>query len=188
MPEKYDKVLHYAESSGNLRRPFIPAWVREILPKLKGAPLAVLISYWSHANKEGLAWPSIGTLVRETGYGRNTAKEARKILVTLGLLIPAEQRRTTVGRYERKPFYTHTAAQKVDHGTVAQSTVAHFTGARSTVAQKVGQEGSQSEGSPNKKREPRKKEGSASPRSGAPAPVGNSEKPKSYQVDEVIYG
>jgi hypothetical protein len=45
---------------GKHLRPFIPRWVREILPKLKGAPLAVLVAYWSHANRDGVAWPSNG--------------------------------------------------------------------------------------------------------------------------------
>jgi hypothetical protein len=67
-------------------RPFLPNWIRSILPGLKGAPLAVLCSYISHANRSGISWPAIATLCRETGYGHCAVDAARAFLVEAGIL------------------------------------------------------------------------------------------------------
>jgi hypothetical protein len=67
-------------------RPFLPNWIRSILPGLKGAPLAVLCSYISHANRSGISWPAIATLCRETGYGHCAVDAARAFLVQAGIL------------------------------------------------------------------------------------------------------
>jgi hypothetical protein len=67
-------------------RPFLPNWIRSLLPELKGAPLSVLCSYISHANRSGIAWPAIPTLCRETGYGHCAVDAARAFLVQAGIL------------------------------------------------------------------------------------------------------
>jgi len=168
-----------SESSTKILRPFIPAWVRDILPSLKGAAASVALAYWSHANKEGVAWPSVGALVRETGYGKNAVKLARKRLVAMGVLVPVEQNREG-GRFGRKTFRVNAMVSKQCHGTVGQkpdhgangastrgnaaasgvrqtdldgaesdSTAAHFTGARSTVAPSMGAREQGQEGNPS---------------------------------------
>jgi Helix-turn-helix domain len=68
--------------------PFLPNWVRSVMPHLKGAPLAVLCAYISHANNTtGIAWPAIRTLAAETGYGHCTVDRARAFLLECGLLV-----------------------------------------------------------------------------------------------------
>jgi len=119
-------------------RLFVPAWLRPLLKDLKGAPLAVFLCYASHADKDGLAWPSVRLLQRETGYGKNSVKAARKKLLTLGLLATNGQDRPVAGKWGRKPF---TVALKQAPGTVALSTVAPSAVAPSTVAPYQGHEG-----------------------------------------------
>lgn len=130
--EKYDAPIIFV-SSGFRERP---------LAQLKGAPLSVYLAYKSYANKEGLAWPSLGTLARVTGYGINAVKRSKQTLIEMCLLTPIEQSRDG-GQFGRKKFRVNTVAPKQDRGTVAPSTVAP-----STVAPKQCQEGSPSEGFP----------------------------------------
>jgi hypothetical protein len=82
---------------------FVPSWMREILALLKGAPISVLAAYASHADRAGLAFPSIMMLRRETGYGINSVKQGRALLVGMGLLIPRNQERKQ-GKFGRKIF------------------------------------------------------------------------------------
>lgn len=120
---------------------FVPSEFRKgFLSELKGAPLSVLCAYQSYANREGLAWPSLRTLARDTGYGINAVKAARRKLIDLGLLIPVDQSREA-GRFCSKQFQVCTVVRKQCHGTVASS----------TVARKQCHEVSPSEGSSNKK-------------------------------------
>jgi len=122
---------------------FVSAAFREqCLARLKGAPLSVYLAYCSHANKEGIAWPSLLSLARSTGYGINAVKRAKQTLIEMGLLVPIEQSREG-GQFGRKKFRVNAVAPKQCHGTVAPSTVAP-----STVAPKQCQEGSPSEGFP----------------------------------------
>lgn len=83
---------------------FIPAWIRDFLPYLKGSALSVLIAYASHANRQGIAFPSVFTLQRETNYGRVSVKAGRRSLVKLGLLRPLAQQRSEEGVWGRKEF------------------------------------------------------------------------------------
>lgn len=143
---KENKVSATGPSSSTARKLFVPASFRtELLSELKGAPVSVYLAYCSYANKDGLAWPSLRTLEAVTGYGINAVKDARRYLVTMGLLVAAEQSRAG-GRFGRKDFQICTVAQKQCHGTVASPTVAPSTVARCTVARKQCQEGSPSEG------------------------------------------
>jgi hypothetical protein len=132
-----------SSSRKNASQLFVGREYREnLISVLKGAPLSVHLAYQSFANREGLAWPSLRKLVKVSGYGINAVKEARRKLLSLGLLEPVEQEREG-GRFGLKRFRVFTVARNPSHGTVAPSTVA-----RCTVARKQCQEGSPSEGSP----------------------------------------
>jgi hypothetical protein len=150
MPEKNFTEQSTKKSSRKTPRPFIPAWVREILPAVKGAPLSVLNVYWSRASKDGLAWPSIKTLTTDTGYGEVAVKKARKLLIEMRLLVPIQQARSTGGRYGKKefrvvvPWYqNHTAAPQDTFSTSPRDTFD-----TPTVVSKPYQEGLPVEGTP----------------------------------------
>jgi len=63
------------------------AFRRRALRLCKGAPLPVLVCLWCHVNKQGVAWPSIETIMRETGYSRGVVCNAIAKLEHLGLII-----------------------------------------------------------------------------------------------------
>lgn len=71
----------------------MPAWIRDHLSSLKGAPLAVYCVYASRANHQGQAWPSIASLRHETGFGERTIQAARSSLVEHGFLRHVAQKR-----------------------------------------------------------------------------------------------
>jgi hypothetical protein len=145
---------------------FVPSEFREQqLADLKGSPLSVLLAYKSYANKDGVAWPSLRTLAKVTGYGIDAVKAARKKLVETGRLIPVEQNREH-GKFGRKQFIVRTVggfsnhgmlvpkstddgltvAGKSTHGTVGESTVDGSTVVGSTVDGQQHQEVTPSEG------------------------------------------
>jgi Helix-turn-helix domain len=127
---------------------FVSARFRtEELRELKGPALSVLLAYRSHANAQGVAWPSLGALAKTTGYGINAIKAARRKLISSGYLIPVEQMREG-GKFGRKFFKVSTVGHKQCHGTAALSTVALSIVAPSTVGHKQCQEGSPAQGSP----------------------------------------
>ena len=107
---------------------FVPAWLREKLALLKGAPISVLVAYASHADRAGFAFPSIMTLRRETGYGINAVKQGRALLVGMGLLIPRNQERKQ-GKFGRKIFQV---AWKASDSWKSQCAPARSTLDRST--------------------------------------------------------
>jgi hypothetical protein len=79
---------------------FIPARFRdEWLKELSGSELLVFLAYVSRANKEGLAWPSIECLCRDTGLSKNTVKAAKKSLVRRGLLGKVRQEMGKLGMF-----------------------------------------------------------------------------------------
>lgn len=91
---------------------FVSAAFREqCLAQLKGAPLSVYLAYQSYANKEGIAWPSLRSLAKFTGYGINAVKRARKALVEMGFLDPIKQDREG-GQFGRKKFRVNTVPAK----------------------------------------------------------------------------
>jgi DNA-binding transcriptional MocR family regulator len=187
MPEKN---FSPQSTSKSRRKPFVPSWVREILADLKGAPVSVWIAYLSHADKDGLAWPSNKSLARTTGYSETTVKKAKKYLIARGLLCADGQSRNG-GKFGRKKFRAVTEGKKLDHGTEGKFTEGKKMDVDQMDVDKVAQEGSPSKGSPIRlgeaepSTEPREKEGSASPRRGAPAPRSDSVKAKGYS--EVTY-
>jgi hypothetical protein len=62
------------------------AFRRSGLRRCKGAPLSVLNCLWSHVNKDGVAWPSLKTIMKETGYSRGVVCNAIPELVRLRLI------------------------------------------------------------------------------------------------------
>src|SRR5215470_16889901 len=126
MPEKNSTAQSSPASRGRSQRPFIPSLWRSLLPSLKGAPLAVYVAYWSHANEDDLAWPSLRSLSKTTGYGLDAVKKAKRELVASGLLVGVEQGRDG-GQFARKVFRACTVVGKPCHGTVVASTVVGST-------------------------------------------------------------
>lgn len=90
---------------------FIPVWLRDKLDDLRGAPLSVFVAYASRANKGGIAWPSLGCLAKDTGYGIRSCKAARKKLIKMKLLIPERQEREKGGKFGRRLFRLPWASQ-----------------------------------------------------------------------------
>jgi len=62
------------------------AFRRRALRLCKGALASVLICLWSHVNKDGVAWPSIETIMKETGYSKGVVCNAIPELVRLRLI------------------------------------------------------------------------------------------------------
>ncbi len=62
------------------------SFCRRALRLCKGAPLSVLNCLWGHVNKHRLAWPSIETIMRQTGYSRGVVCNAIAELERLGLI------------------------------------------------------------------------------------------------------
>jgi hypothetical protein len=101
---------------------FVPARFRdEWLPRLNGSTLSVFLAYLSRANKKGIAFPSLGCLCRDTGFGINAVKRGRKQCVELGLLTPVkgatesgadkkwkQQEKSADGKLGRKEFAVKT--------------------------------------------------------------------------------
>lgn len=64
---------------------------RERLCELKGARLAVWLSYFLHANRiDTLAWPSLAVLANETGYSVDVVSLSRNRLIREGWLVSAD--------------------------------------------------------------------------------------------------
>ena len=62
------------------------AFCRRALRLCKGAPLSVLNCLWGHVNGDHVAWPSIETMMRQTGYSRGVVCNAIAKLERLGLI------------------------------------------------------------------------------------------------------
>jgi hypothetical protein len=82
---------------------FVPAWLCDFLPSLKGAALPIFVSYVSKADKESYASPSVALLSKESGYGEGAVRSARALLIGMGLLHPIDQKRQK-GRYDTQIF------------------------------------------------------------------------------------
>jgi Helix-turn-helix domain len=78
------------------------AYVRDegISPKAK--LLGVVLG--SYANKDGIAWPGLNTLQRETGLGRDGIKKARRELREKGLIRPVRTR-GQAGRFGKIKYF-----------------------------------------------------------------------------------
>jgi hypothetical protein len=64
----------------------------------------VLLRLADHANLQGVAWPSVATLMGETGYKRKWIEQVLEALVTVG-----ELTREKVGRSYRYRLFTYDA-------------------------------------------------------------------------------
>jgi len=62
------------------------AFREKALRLLKGPKLSCFLAIALHANSESEAWPSIDTIVRQTGYSRPTVCSALRELVELGFI------------------------------------------------------------------------------------------------------
>lgn len=76
---------------------------REVMPQLKGAPLAVFLSICLHVNGRGEAWPKYDTLCAETGYERAAVARALKHLESIPGLLEITHRDGTSNLY--RPAY-----------------------------------------------------------------------------------
>jgi len=179
MDEEYSTTQSKPASRVQILRPFIPAWVREILCELKGAPLSVLVAYWSHANREGIAWPSNRFLARTTGYSETTVKAAKKQLLALGLLNAGGQLRKG-GKFGRKEFST--VVKKPDHSAEVKKPA----DCGKTDVGKPDHKGLPSEGFPSNNKEGRPG-GSAWPHRSAHPRMRNFEKQEEAYRPEVVY-
>ena len=63
------------------------------LAQLRGAgKLAVFLCLALHINEEGLCWPSVDLISRETGYGKDTVFAALKSLEAMGFIARRKRR------------------------------------------------------------------------------------------------
>jgi hypothetical protein len=63
------------------------------LAQLKGAKLAVFLCIALHINEDGICFPSVSRIVKETGYSRDTVHVALKGLETMGFISRVSGRR-----------------------------------------------------------------------------------------------
>lgn len=69
------------------------------LAQLRGAgKLAVFLCLALHINEEGLCWPSIELISKETGYGKDTIFAALKSLENMGFIARKKRRGDANGR------------------------------------------------------------------------------------------
>jgi hypothetical protein len=59
----------------------------------------VYLALWAHANREGLAYPSVPTLAGATGLGRATVQRALRELTTHGEVVPKPRVGATTGYF-----------------------------------------------------------------------------------------
>lgn len=126
---------------------FVPTWVREILPRLKGAPASVLLAYASHANRDRRSWPSLSLLERETGFERHRIQKARGELVEFELLRPeGEWQSRDAGRFARRVFILtvprSTVGRKPSYGAAGRKTAGGRTAGSRTAGSEPSLEGS----------------------------------------------
>jgi len=62
------------------------AFRHRALAELKGAPLSVFLCLALHVDRDGVAYPGVQTIMRETGYSRSVVCSALGTLVDLGLM------------------------------------------------------------------------------------------------------
>ena len=85
----------------------VPFALRERLHELSGARLHVWLAHWLHADKQGLSWPSLDLLVKETGVSRHWIIQQRAWLRKRGWLKRAsgEQPRQANNRFASARYY-----------------------------------------------------------------------------------
>jgi len=92
--------------------------LREHLSNLKGARLSVLLAIALHADADGLAWPSYGTLVRETGYARDTVARALSDLCKVTLdghrILARWQPVTSAGQFTSNRYLVFPSTEELE--------------------------------------------------------------------------
>lgn len=66
---------------------------KQIILRLRGAPLNLYLALCDHADKEGQCWPSYAKLATDTGYTERALKEAIHELISAGLITKEHQNR-----------------------------------------------------------------------------------------------
>jgi len=70
--------------------------------------LHVWLAFYLHADQCGLAWPSLDTLSRETGYHEDNISAAKKYLVTAGWMEPmGKQKRKIHGMFGSRVYHVN---------------------------------------------------------------------------------
>lgn len=82
-----------SESSVYQKGSFLVVPNKQIVMKLRGAPLNVFLSIVDHANADGECWPSYNTISDDVGYGRREVIRAVDDLIELGLIVKRPQTR-----------------------------------------------------------------------------------------------
>ena len=106
----------------------IPFSLRERLCELKGARLSVWLCHWLHSDKQGLSWPSLELLAKETGLDKGWIVRARACLRKNGWLVQESNEqprrpnnRFAVARYFVRiplPIQRKSATEKVSMAVV----------------------------------------------------------------------
>lgn len=107
-------------SDGPYKR--LPVGFRDHLWELKGARLAVWLAHLLHSNREGISWPGLELLEKETGLDRKAIFRARRWLQEHGWLeaVDGKQPRGARSRFESRRFRVllpdFTVCPKSPHG------------------------------------------------------------------------
>ncbi len=69
------------------------------LSQLKGPPLAVFICLSLHSNENGLSWPSVALIGKETGYQRDAIFKALKYLEMMKFIKRTKRRGEDIPKF-----------------------------------------------------------------------------------------
>lgn len=105
------------ESQGWLKFSF--AFRESMLAQLAGAALGVFVCISLHVNKAGTSWPSIETIMKETGYGRNKVLEAIAVLEAIPGLMDITRQRGSKNIY--RPAFVAYGKRSPNGGTTSKS-------------------------------------------------------------------
>lgn len=81
-----------------------------------GAKLAVFLCLALHINEEGLCWPSISLICKETGYGKDTIYEALESLETMGYIARKKRREEKSNKLTTNLYQIFPSAYKRQEG------------------------------------------------------------------------
>ena len=74
------------------------------LRQLKGPILAVFICIALHINEQGLAWPSIAQIAKETGYNKDTVFKCLKKLELMGYINRVQKTDRESGKFKSNVY------------------------------------------------------------------------------------
>lgn len=81
-----------------------------------GAKLAVFLCLALHINEEGLCWPSISLISKETGYGKDAIYEALEGLETMGYIERKKRREKKSNKLTTNLYQIFPKAYKSQQG------------------------------------------------------------------------